>query len=101
MPFCVCLCVCQPVTGQWQRVGVRYRVLTLLILLRHKNPSNSLAEERSGAQRQAGGLFIDHFWPTWQQEGDEDKERNYGGQGGAKDKIGHPSRAKERLLLWL
>lgn len=108
-----CLCLC-PLFGhvyarcsacvhvspcQWQRVGVRYRVLRLLILLWHKTPSNSLAEERSGAQRQAGGLFIDHFWPTWQ--GDEHKERNYGGQGGAKDKIGHPSRAKERLLLWL
>lgn len=102
---CACcsqsVCVCVTLSVARQRVGVRYMVLRLLILLWHRTPSHSLAEERSSAQRQAEGLFIDHFWPTWQQEGDEDKERNYGGQGGAKHKIGHPTRAKERLLLWL
>lgn len=78
--------MCVTLSVARQSVGVRYMVLRLLILLQHRtrSVSHSLAEERSSAQRQAEGLFIDHFWPTWQQEGDEDKERNYGGRGGTK-----------------
>ncbi len=62
--------------------------------------SHSL-EEWSTAQRRAEGLFIDHFWPTWQQEGDEDKERNYRGQGRTKKKTEHPTRAKSFLQFFL
>ncbi len=88
MCVCVCCleCVCVTLSVARQSVGVRYMVLRLLISLWHRTRSlsHNLAEERSSAQRRAEGLFIDHFWPTWQQEGDEDKERNYGGQGGTK-----------------
>lgn len=88
---CVGLRVCVCESG-----SVRYAGLRLLLALRHRTRSapHDLAGERSGARRQEERLFIDHFWPTWQQEGDEDKERNYGGQGGTKKKIGHPTRAK-------
>ena len=74
--FIVCVCVCVSLCRvARQSVGVRYMVLGLLIPLWHRTRSlsHNLAEERSGAPRRARRLFIDHFWPTWQQEGDEDK----------------------------
>lgn len=40
------------------------------------------AEEQHTESGSGGQLFIEHFWPTWQQEGDEDKEGSYGGQRG-------------------
>lgn len=90
MYACVCMLPCQWAGRAWTWCsGYSFHSGTGL-------PLCLTVEQKREAvqQRQAEGLFIDHLWPTWQQEGDDDKERNYGGQGRANKKIGHPTRMK-------
>lgn len=93
----VCIHVCVSLSIGGHSHMVHGAQVTLFTLVQGSLSGLCLTvEQKRGAvqQRQAEGLFIDHLWPTWQQEGDDDKERNYGGQGRANKKIGHPTRMK-------